>query len=87
MTASGMCSLHGLLRFARQNLPYQAFHLVAEDVGDEELSKFAQQLLDTPRLVPASNFNALRACCVHCIMHGSAEAAVAACWLLLYYCY
>ncbi|CAE7721375.1 unnamed protein product [Symbiodinium sp. CCMP2592] len=49
MTASGMCSLHGLIRFARQNLPYQAFHLVAEDVSDEKLSECAQRLLDTPR--------------------------------------
>ena len=48
MVGSGLCSLHSLLRRARSSLPYQAFHLVAEDLDEGELQRHAEELANTP---------------------------------------
>ncbi|CAE7949280.1 unnamed protein product [Symbiodinium sp. KB8] len=48
MVASGLCSLHSLLRRARSSLPYQAFQLVAEDLDEGELRRYAEELAGTP---------------------------------------
>ena len=48
MVVSGMCATHALLRRARGAMPYQAFHLAAQDISEDELKQHAERLAKLP---------------------------------------
>ena len=48
MVASGVCAMHALLRRPRDAMPYQAFHLAAQDISDDELKQHAERLAKLP---------------------------------------